>query len=253
MTLFDAHIEQTTRYVRQMRDGGRQVRQMRAGGLLFKVGAGAGPGLVLRSEAFLELGSPTAGSCAFALLTGDATLAHDGRITLIGPDITECEPAATLPFGQVIVAGGADLTEAHYAALVETQHVGDRIEGFMVKSAPGRVWGRVSTEVAVKGFDFAFLGAALRKLVMAQVPEATAVEVLFVTSGKADLEPLAEIGAAVGAIAHDLKEERWKERGIDISDCAFGGHCGSCPDKAVCNEVKKLAHARKLLTTGAST
>jgi CO dehydrogenase/acetyl-CoA synthase beta subunit len=251
MSLFDDHIEQIARYLVRMRATGRPVREMQAGGLLFKVGPSAGPGLVLKSETFMELGSPTVGSCALVLLTEEAALVRDGRITLVGPDMTECEPGVTLPFGQVIVAAGPGLTEAHYPALVETQYVADQIEGFMVKSTPGRVWGRVSMGVAVKGFDFAFLGAALRKLVMTHLPEATAVETVFVTSGKADLEPLGEIAAAAGVIARDLKKQRWEERGIDLDDCAFGGHCGSCPDKTVCDEVKKLAHTRKRLAAEA--
>jgi CO dehydrogenase/acetyl-CoA synthase beta subunit len=285
MALFDEHIRETGRYVERMRAAGRPARELwnergvagpadeagataaPAGGtgagaafgapaapspLPFKVGSGAGPGLVLKSETFLELGSPTAGSCAFALLTQETGLVHGGRITLIGPDIPECAAGATVAFGQVIIAGGAAITKAHYPQLLESQYVGDQIEGFMVKSAPGRVWGRMSAEAAQRGFDFAFLGAALMSIVRAQIPEATAVEVLFVTSGKVDLQPLAEIARAVGRIAHSLKDQRWKERGVDISDCAFGGLCGSCPDKPVCDEVKKLAHARDLMAAGAN-
>jgi CO dehydrogenase/acetyl-CoA synthase beta subunit len=254
MSLFDEYIEQTGRYVEEMRAAGWQVREVSRGVSLadplpFKVGPGAGPGLVMKSETFLELGSPTAGSCALALSTAQTSLVRTGRIRVIGPDILECPPGATVPFGQVIIAGGDALTEAHHLQLVESQYVGDQIEGFMVKSTPGRIWGRVGAGVAQRGFGFAFLGAALMRLIMSQVPEVTAVEVLFVTSGKAELQPLEEIATSVGRIAHAIKERRWKDRGVDISDCAFGGHCGSCPDKAVCGEVKKLAHIRKLLVS----
>jgi hypothetical protein len=66
MSLFDDHIEQIARYLVRMRATGRPVREMQAGGLLFKVGPSAGPGLVLKSETFMELGSPTVGSSATA-------------------------------------------------------------------------------------------------------------------------------------------------------------------------------------------
>ncbi len=251
MALFDEYIEKTGGYVEEMRAIGRQVRDLSSvarssGPLPFEVGPGAGTGLVMKSEAFLELGSPSAGSCAFALYTRQASLVDDGRVCLIGPDVQEA-PGCTLPFGQVIIAGGGALTEADYPELVESQHVGDQIEGFMVKSTPGRIWGRVSSEVAQKGFGFEFLGSALMKLIKAQIPRATAVEVLFVTSGRGDLEPLGEIASSVSEIARGIKERRWKERGIDISECAFGGHCGLCADKTVCDNVKKLAHTRQLL------
>jgi len=145
------------------------------------------------------------------------------------------------------MAGGEALTEVDYHELVQSQYVGDQIEGFMVKSTPGRIWSRISTDVAQKGFSFELLGMALISLVKTQIPKATAVEVLFVTSGKADLQPLNDIAAFVEKIAKGIKERRWKERGFDIADCAFGGHCGSCEDKSVCDEVKKLLHTRKQL------
>lgn len=258
MAIFDKYLGEIAAYVAAMRQEGRQVRDLScadpARPLPFRVGSGASSGLVMKSDTFVELGSPTAGSCAFALFSDDTSLVKDGRIRLVGPDIQE-SPAGTLPFGQIIMAGGEALTEADYQELVESQHVGDRIEGFMVKSMPGRIWSRVSTEVAHKGFCFESLGLALMQLVKTQVPNVTAVEVIFVTSDKADLQPLQDIGTAVGRIAQGIKERRWKERGIDIADCAFGGHCGSCPDKSVCDEVKKVMHTRKLITqeyTGAS-
>jgi len=254
MAEFDEYIEETAAYVDDMRTAGRQVRELfRVTGtpdrLPFKVGPGAGTGLVMKSETFVELGSPTAGSCAFALYTDRTSLVRDGRIRLIGPDIQESS-GGTLPFGQVLIAGGETLTEADYPELVESQYVGDRVEGFMVRSTPGRIWSRVSTDVVRKGFSFELLGLALMRLVKSQIPKVTAVEVLFVTSDKADLQPLNEIGTSVGKIAQAMKQRRWKERGIDISDCAFGGHCGSCADKDVCDEVKKLAHTRRLLAGG---
>jgi CO dehydrogenase/acetyl-CoA synthase beta subunit len=252
--IFDEQIEKTAGYVQEMRSLGRQVRELSApdespGSPLPRVGPGAGTGLVPKSETFLELGSPTAGSCAFALHTDRPALVADGRVWLIGPDIQETS-GGTLPFGQVIIAGGDALSESAHRDLVEIQHVGDQIEGFMVKSTPGRLWSRVSAAAAGKGFSFGFLGAALIRLTKEQIPAATAVEVLFVTSGKADLESLGAIAASVGEVARGIRERQWLERGIDISECAFGGHCGSCSDKAVCDGVRKMARSRKILAQG---
>jgi len=248
MTAFDTYIDQISSYVDAICKDGRQAREASCANrsfiLPFKVGSGASSGLVMKSDTFVELGSPTAGSCAFVVLTNQVTRLTDGRIRLIGPDIVE-SPVETLPFGQVILAAGETLTDDDYSRLIESQYTGDWIEGYMVKSMPGRIWSRVSIEVAQKGFSFATLGQALIERVKSQIPHATSVEILFVTSGKADLQPLQRIAAEVGTIAQSIKERRWKERGIDISDCAFGGHCGSCPDKSVCNEIKKVAPTRK--------
>lgn len=257
MAIFDEYIEQTSAYVEEMYAQGRQVRELfcpteLSAPLSFKVGPGASSGLVMKSDTFLELGSPTVGSCAFALYTEQVSLIQDGRVRLIGPDIQE-SPSAILPFGQIILAGGEALVEADFQDLVESQYVGDQIEGFMVKSTPGRIWSRVSNDVAQKGFSFESLGMALMRLIKAQIPNVSAVEILFITTTKADLQPLNSIETAVSKIAHAIKERRWKERGIDISDCAFGGHCGSCADKSVCDEVKKLAHTRNQLSQLSAT
>jgi CO dehydrogenase/acetyl-CoA synthase beta subunit len=252
VAVLDEYIEETHRYVERLRRAGRPARELLSATaqpepLPFKVGPGAGSGLVMKSEAFVELGSPTAGSCALALYTDRVSLVEDGRVRLIGPDIQESPAGSVLPFGQVVIAAGESMTEADYPLLLESQRVGDQVQGFMVKSTPGRIWCRVSAEVAERGFSLGFLGAALRKLVRSQIPGVTAVEVLFVTSDKGDIRPLNEIAASVGSVAQATKARRWKERGIDIYDCAFGGRCGSCPDKTVCDEVRKIAHTRELL------
>jgi hypothetical protein len=107
MGLFDDHIARTAGYIEEMRALGRPVRELpstcgSSRALPLKVGPGAGTGLVMKSETFLELGSPTAGSCAFALFTERPSLVDDGRVRLVGPDIQEA-CGGTLPVGPVII------------------------------------------------------------------------------------------------------------------------------------------------------
>jgi CO dehydrogenase/acetyl-CoA synthase beta subunit len=147
----------------------------------------------------------------------------------------------------VISVGGEGLSEADFLQLLEAQRLGGRIQGFMVKSTSGKVWCRVGRELTAAGFTFAALGSVLRTLIQQTIPAAEAVETLFVTSAKDDLQPLLEIGEEATGIWHDIRVRQWKERGIDITKCAFGGHCGSCSCKDVCDNVRKLAHTRKLL------
>ena len=66
-------------------------------GLPIRVGPGANPKIILRSETFVELGDPTAGSCAFVLWTDTPSLIRNGRITLIGPDVQEARGASPCP------------------------------------------------------------------------------------------------------------------------------------------------------------
>jgi len=250
MAAFDEYIEETNTYVEGLRARGRQVRERYPGNHAsppFKIGPGASPGIVMKSDTFLELGSPATGSCAFALYTDHAALVQDNRIRLIGPDVQE-SPSATLSFGQIIMVAGETLTDQEFQLLIQSQYVGDQIEGYMVKSTPGHIWTRVSRAAAGKGFCFGFLGMALIQLVKARIPGVTAAEIIFVTSDKADVQLLGEINARVSGVAREIKARLWSDRGINIAECAFGGHCGSCDDKAVCDEVNKIAHARKKIS-----
>lgn len=249
--LFSRHIGAIRAFYDDVRASGRRVREWQVGveprdPLFTPAPPGPGTTLVMRSETFVELGGPTVESCAFAMIAGEDARVRDGRVRLVGPDIPEATAGEILPFGQVVVAEGETLGEAALSELAEAQRLGGRIGGFMVKSTPGHVWCRVGVGLAGQGFGFADLGAALVGLIKHAVWGVEAAEVLFVTSSGEDVARLALIGEAVDEISRAVKARRWKERGIDISECAFGGHCGSCAEKNVCDNVKKLAHMRRL-------
>lgn len=218
--------------------------------LPLRVGPGASRGIILRSETFAELGSASVASASFVLATHDVSRVQDGRVRVIGPDIPDIAEGSTLPFGVAVLAAGRSLATADVEHLVECQYVTDHIEGYMIRSRPGCVWGRVSRDAANRGFTLAFLGTALAEIVRAKVPAAEAVEVLFVTSSDEDVRALDAIGTRAREIARELHREVWLEKGIDV-DCPYGGHCGACSDKEVCDEVRKLAHIREQAKSGA--
>jgi CO dehydrogenase/acetyl-CoA synthase beta subunit len=205
------------------------------------VGPNANPGIVLRGDTFVELGNPQAGSCAALLWTGRPSLIRDGRITVLGPDIPE-SAEASLPFGQILMVGGECLAHEDHEKLQQAQHVADQIEGYMVRSASQNLWSRVSRDAAAKGFDFETLGRALMNLVKSGAPAASAVEVLFVTTSKADVGRLDEVVSGVREIGREILKENWKARGYDL-DCDFD--CASCKDQAVCDEIRDLIVARR--------
>ncbi len=251
MSIFNSYIEKLSQYVEDLKTGGRQVREYRCpstvddivAGLPIRVGSSGGGGVILRSDTFTELGSPDAGSVAFILWTDDPSLLQDGRITLIGRDIPESEDAS-LPFGQVVMAGGKELTEEEHGKLEGSQHVGDQIEGYMIKSVSQRTWSRVSREAAAKGFNLEALGSALVAIYKSAVPKIEAMEVLFVTSAKEDLEPLQSIWGQVQEISENIVKETWKAKGFDI-ECFSAYDCDSCPDKVVCDDIRSIIKVRK--------
>jgi len=251
MSVFDPYISEIIKYIEQLREKGLQVKQINCpvspdqllAGLPIKVGPGAGSGVILRSDTFTELGSPEASSSAFMLWTDDTSLIRDCRITLIGPDIPECE-GLSLPFGQVLIIGGTRLDVSDHSKLEGIQHVSDQIEGYMIKSVPQRTWSRVSREAADKGFNFEMLGKALIYIYKSAVPKIEAMEVIFVTSSKEDLEPLDKIGEQVREISYNITKETWKAKGYDI-ECFSAYDCESCPDSAACSEIKEMINVRK--------
>ena len=248
MTAFDDHIRQVTEFVATMRQQGRPVRQfalpndandLRAG-LPIQVGAGANPGIILRSDTFVELGNPDAGSCGFGLWTENPSLLEDGRVTLIGPDITE-SPLGSLPFGQVVMVGGAGLIADDQVAIGQAQVVADQIEGYMVRSSSRNIWSRVSKRVGARGFSFDTLARSLMFLIKSALPKVESVEIAFVTSSKDDLLTLNQIAESAQAIGRAALKEHWKARGYDL-DCDL--HCGSCHDKTVCDDIRKVVATR---------
>ncbi len=251
MALFDAYIKKLADYQQELRAKGRQVREIYCPtevselteGLPVRVGSQDSGGIILRGDTFLELGNPDAGSCAFLMWTDKPPLIQDGKITLIGPDIPE-SPGGSLPFGQVLMVGGAGLGEGEHALLEGNQFIADQIEGYMIKSVSQLMWSRVSRNAAGKGFNFETLGRALMAIFKSSVPKIEAMEVIFVTSSKEDLQLLDKISEQIREISYNITKETWKAKGYDI-ECTQLWDCESCPDSSVCDEIKEMVNVRK--------
>jgi len=225
------------------------------GGLPVEFGEGANPGVLLRSDTFLELGNPAAGSCAAVMWTDDASLLADGRITRVGPDIvgagdvadTDASETPSIPFAQFLLVAGPDLCNEDHEQILQVQHVGDRVEGYMVRSTSEYVWARVGNDAAAKGFDLESLGRVLLHLTKTAIPKATAAEVVFVTTSKDDVERLSDVAGRAKEIGREIVSDLWKERGFDL-DCDFD--CGSCSDEAVCDDIRDVIVATKRKARG---
>jgi len=252
VSVFDVYVKKVAGYVEEVRRKGGQFREFDSPtsvselveGLPVQVGPGASSGVILRGDTFVELGSPDAGSCAFLLWTDNPSLIRDGRITLIGPDIQET-PGASLPFGQVLMVGGKDLGKEEHSALEQSQYISAQLEGYMIRSTPERMWSRVGKDVAAKGFDFCTLGKALMTIFKSDVPKVQAMEVIFVTSSKEDVQRLDDIAQQVRKIYKDIVRETWLARGYDVLECTLGWDCDSCADKPVCDEIREVITVRK--------
>ena len=245
--VFDAYIEKMHEFIHQMRAVGRSVKVWQAQGRGLKhrggldqfpvaVGTGAQRSIILRSDTYAELGNPEIGSAAISLFTNQTSLVQDGRITLIGPDIAEIG-GQSVPFGQIVIVGGKALRNDDVEKLQRAAIVGDRIEGYLMRSLPQSIWSRVSKDAAAKGFSFEVQGKALQFLFKTENPKIEMMEVVFVTSGREDVKALGELAVQVRKISREIVRENWKIKGYDI-DCSQ--NCSTCADKPVCDDIREV-------------
>jgi CO dehydrogenase/acetyl-CoA synthase beta subunit len=249
----EVHLPRVRDYVAQKKARGGVVREIHCdtrgerlvADLPVRVGPDAEAGIIVKEDTFVELGNPSLASSSFVVWNDDLSAVVDGRITCIGPDIQQ-SGGQSLPFGQVMIVGGAELEQEHYPELERTQYTSDRIEGYMLRSVPRRVWSRVSKEAAAKGFSFETLGRALMSVFREKHPLLEATEVVFVTSSKEDVDQLDGIAADVRKFSGELRKlVRQQDASYDCTEY----DCDSCDDKPVCDSVRDWI---KLQRSGAS-
>ncbi len=243
MSKYDEHIKRVEKYLQ-----GRPMEEFNCPSsvddlkkdLPVRMGPGSNPGIILRSDMFVELGNPAEGSSGFILWTEDSSLIRDGHITLIGPDIPDLE-GASVPFGQVVMIAGEKLDDEVQEKIEEYQHISDYLEGYMVRSSSQSIWGRVSKDSVAKGFSVETLGKALMINMKSNVPAIEAMEIVFVTSNKDDVKQLGEIAAEVDDIRKEIIKAVWKERGYDL-DCDLD--CSSCESKVTCDDIRDIIQSK---------
>jgi CO dehydrogenase/acetyl-CoA synthase beta subunit len=245
-------MEKISELVDEMRANGHRVQEFRNSGdprtlineLPIRIGPDSQKGIILRGDTYAELGNPSAGSSALVMWTTDTTLVKDGRVTLVGPDMEEAG-TTQLPLGQVIIVGGESLSRAEQTLLEQKQYISSLVEGYMVKSSPGRVWSRVSKTIAEKGFDFEMLGKALIAVLKTEIPKIESIEVLFVTSGKNEIKQLEGVADQVRVLGKAFRRDAWRDKGFDLVDCTMGTDCSSCDEQPTCDDIKDVVKIRR--------
>ncbi len=252
METYDLYMRKLAALVEDLRQQGTPLREFDLPGdpesliadLPLRIGPGAQKGIILRGDTYAELGKPSAGSSAFIMWTSDPSLVRDGRVTLIGPDIQDAG-SQSLPLGQVLIVGGREIGKQEQPVLEQRQYLSNLLEGYMVKSSPGRVWSRVSKGAAAKGFDFEMLGKALIAIYKMELPKIESVEVLFVTSGKQEIAKLETIATQVRVLGKAFRRDALRAKGHELIDCTMGTDCASCDVKPDCDDIRDVVKIRK--------
>ena len=249
MAEFDEQILAIRAFTRKRKEEGKPLSEtLCAGspddllrGLAVRFGPDTPPSVILKEDTFVELGNPVNGSASMVLWTRQTELVQDGRITRWGPDVSEAE-GQSLPFGQVILLGGSRFEEKDLAKLERASNLSSLLEGYMIRHVPRKLWSRVSREAADKGFCFETLGRALMAHYKRTFPLIDGTEIVFVTSSKADVEELEEIGfQAKGKSLSIRKLTRTEEGAYECDDLS----CDECPEKPACDTIREVMVIRK--------
>jgi len=211
-------------------------------------------GIILKEDTQVELGHPSAGSCAGTLATHRSDLVSDGCITLVGPDIPETREAV-LPFAQIIIAAltasventvtsQATIEIEDTASLMDrTAHLYAQTEGYMIRSVPNLIWSRVSKEAYRSGFSLKQLGERLICAVKQKSPNIIACEIFFVTTSKEDVSRLDNILELARIKLRKLKTYEITADGE--FECTREEDCASCSEQVVCDNIRDVLRIRK--------
>jgi CO dehydrogenase/acetyl-CoA synthase beta subunit len=104
------------------------------------------------------------------------------------------------------------------------------------------LWVRVSKGAAEKGACFESLGKALMAVYKADSLRIETMEVVFVTSGRADVELLNGIAKQVQNTSKEIVKADWRSRGYDV-DCAFD--CTCCENRPACDDIRTVLRNRR--------
>ncbi|MEW6443056.1 MAG: carbon monoxide dehydrogenase [bacterium] len=249
MAEFDEQILAVRKFVRNLQREGKNSREIRCPGapeellrdLPVRFSPEGSPFVILKEETFVELGNPIQGSASTVLWTRQTELVRDGAVTWIGPDIPETA-GQSRPFGQVILVGGSRLPDADLARVERAKDLAHQLEGYMIRHLPRKLWSRVSKEAVARGFSFETLGRALMARYKSEIPLVEAVEIVFVTTSKGDVEELDQIARdAQGKSLSIRKLTRAQDGAYECDELT----CDTCPEKPTCDTIRDVLVIRR--------
>ena len=117
---------------------------------------------IRREDLHVELGGPKAAACELTII-GDNVV--DGKVTVLGPELDQIPPGASIHFGVLVEIGGRAMQE-DFEPVLERQihHFLGQAEGVQHMGQRDIVWMRIGRKAASQGLRFEHLG----KLIHAQ-------------------------------------------------------------------------------------
>lgn len=202
--------------------------------------------ILLAADTAIELGSPSRASAHAVIWTGGSEIIRDGRSTLLGPDLAACR-GEERDYAQIILLGAEHFTGFDLLRLESIQFLTRRLPGVMARAVPGRLWLRVSHQAIAAGLDFALLGTALAEAFRQEVQGILAVESVFVTSDRAEVERFSALAAE--ARIYSGQHRKISLGGAGDYECEEL-NCESCEEKPVCDQIREVTAIRRRTRLG---
>ncbi|MBW1810774.1 MAG: hypothetical protein JRJ87_21460 [Deltaproteobacteria bacterium] len=199
-------------------------------------GAGA-PSVVVGDAVGAELGRPGCDSHAVVLTTTNLELVSDGLVRCVGPDFDEVGPQDHLPLAQIVVLAHEPEQVFDPFELDSTQYLANRLQGYMARTVPGRLWVRASREIIENGFRLRTLGFALLAAYLMDFSQALKAEVILVTGPPEKVKELGPIAAEARVLSGQHRKLTLIENGTyECEDL----NCEDCDERDTCDSLRDV-------------
>ncbi len=218
-----------------------------------RVGKGIWSNYLLEEEIKLELGGNNNPSTTLVICSSDIKekTIHDGRISLIGPDIVEISEKYH-PFGLIVFIGGRKISSSHLNKIKRIINFTDEIEGVLLRTSPRRYIIRISKEIFHRQVSFEHIGRALIFIFKKNFPNLIEnIELVFITTDNNIIEQLENFGRDVNKIFSEAlrdtiykyakKYEKLRE------DCDLDEECDVCDNQIICEDIQEIIEIREKL------
>jgi acetyl-CoA decarbonylase/synthase complex subunit beta len=138
---------------------------------------------IRKNDIQVELGGPDITEKFELVRVKSPNEVEDGRITVVGPDLSAMEQGMKYPFGILIDVAGRELEQDLEGVIERRIHeYSNYIEGFMHLNQRYDIWTRVSKKAFSKGFtSLVYLGRVLEGLLKNELPIIEKLQVTFYT------------------------------------------------------------------------
>ncbi|MDP1552143.1 MAG: CO dehydrogenase/CO-methylating acetyl-CoA synthase complex subunit beta [Methanobacteriaceae archaeon] len=164
---------------------------------------------------FVELAGPKSIGAELVQVAGDV---EDGKVSVIGPEISEMVKGEIYPFGLKIDIQGEKLEKELESVIERRVHeLCNYVKGFMHLNQRDQIWCRISTEAMESGFKFEHLAKSLSILFKEEFPIIESISITVMTK-KEEVTQFIEMARE----KYTKRDERARELSDEDVDVFYG-------------------------------